>query len=277
MKFQGQRMHAPILCLAMLATCLCAALLVAQGAPGATVTSVNEKSGVVTGKVNSTGQVFTFTLANKALLSHLHPGQGVFVNLGKKQVSLDGKSASGNIVSIAPLLRNPSAVSAGSSGSSTSSSSGSSSGNSGSSGSSQGTSGGTGTQSSGTIYTAAKMAGTPIPMGMVLGGADSCSQGYQGQNNSLLDVIVGGCTILGMGVVKPTQPDTADSTAPPAGAGPHYVLTVGNNRVVSGCRDKNGKTVDLQSCLKAAAYSDTTLNAALPNQLTRQWIMQELQ
>jgi len=63
-----------------------------------TVTSVNSSTGVVTAKVNSTGQVFTFTLANNALLGQLRPGHGVFANLGRKQVSLDGNTVSGTIV-----------------------------------------------------------------------------------------------------------------------------------------------------------------------------------
>ena len=95
------------------------ACLLAQGAPGATVTSVNEKTGVVTAKVNSTGQVFDFTLANKAELTRIHVGQGIFVNLGKKQVSLDGKSASGTIITGAsPSGEKPSASVAEPSGSS---------------------------------------------------------------------------------------------------------------------------------------------------------------
>src|SRR5438067_77842 len=80
---------------------------VAQGAPGGTITAVDAKTGVVTGKVNSTGQVFTFALANKALVNGVHPGQGVFVNLGKKQVSLDGKSASGTILALLPIVKRP--------------------------------------------------------------------------------------------------------------------------------------------------------------------------
>jgi hypothetical protein len=88
------------ICLAAIfGSLLCAGQLVAQ-APGATVTSVDAKTGVVTAKVNSTGQVFEFTLANRALLSGVHAGQGVFVNLGKKQVSLDGKQPAGTITSV---------------------------------------------------------------------------------------------------------------------------------------------------------------------------------
>jgi hypothetical protein len=72
-------------------------------APGATVTAVDIKAGVVTAHVNSTGQVFTFKLTNEALLKSVHPGQGIYVNLGKKEISPDGKSTSGSIVTIFPV------------------------------------------------------------------------------------------------------------------------------------------------------------------------------
>ena len=128
MRIQDRRTYAPVLCLATLAALLCAALLAAQGAPGATVTGVNEKTGVVTGKVNSTGQVFTFTLANKASLSKVRPGQGIFVNLGKKQVSLDGKQPQGTILTLLPLGIKPGGSGSASSGSTSSGSSGNSGG-----------------------------------------------------------------------------------------------------------------------------------------------------
>src|SRR3954469_5235259 len=76
---------------------------VPQVTPGGTITAVNAKTGVVTAKVNSAGQVFTFTLANNALLRQVQAGQGVFVNLGRKQVSLDGKTASGTILTLSPI------------------------------------------------------------------------------------------------------------------------------------------------------------------------------
>src|SRR4051794_8802868 len=97
----------PLLALAVILSSVfyAAGMATAQGTPGGTITAVNAKTGVVTGKVNSTGQIFTFTLANKAMLSQVPPGQGVYVNLGRKQVSLDGKTAAGTIVSILPLLK----------------------------------------------------------------------------------------------------------------------------------------------------------------------------
>jgi len=97
-------------------------------APGATVTAVDAKTGLVTAKVNSTGQVFTFTLVNKAPLTKVRPGQGVFVNLGKKQVSLDGKQPQGTILTLLPLGIKPAGSSSASSGSNPSGSSGNSGG-----------------------------------------------------------------------------------------------------------------------------------------------------
>lgn len=108
--------------LVMIFGALCTAQVVT---PGGTITAVDAKTGVATAKVNSTGQVFTFTLADKALLNRVRPGQGVFVNLGKKQVSLDGKSTSGTIVTLFPIGTKP-VASAGSGSSSGSGSSGSS-------------------------------------------------------------------------------------------------------------------------------------------------------
>lgn len=74
--------------------------------------------------------------------------------------------------------------------------------------------------------------------------------------NSMLDLIVGGCTYLGiLPVVKPTQPDTVDPGAPVAGAGGPYTLSASAAHVVNGCKDKNNSTVSLATCLNAAAYS----------------------
>ena len=77
-------------------------------APAATITSIDAKTGLITARINATGQLFQFALANKALLNRVHPGQGVYVNVGAKQISLDGKTASGTIVNIeTPPKRQP--------------------------------------------------------------------------------------------------------------------------------------------------------------------------
>jgi hypothetical protein len=88
---------------------LVATRVAAQAPLAATVTGVDARTGVITARVNSTGQAFDFTLANRALISRLRAGQGVYVNLGNKQVSLDGKSPAGTIRTLFPLGRNPGA------------------------------------------------------------------------------------------------------------------------------------------------------------------------
>jgi cysteine-rich repeat protein len=70
-------------------------------------------------------------------------------------------------------------------------------------------------------------------------------------NNSILDLIVNGCTAFGfLTVVNPTQPD--QSAGMPVGAGPAYMLS---GSPVSTCTDATGATVNLTSCLQDAAYS----------------------
>ncbi|MBK8938511.1 MAG: hypothetical protein IPM79_12950 [Polyangiaceae bacterium] len=101
---------------------------------------------------------------------------------------------------------------------------------------------------------AAPLATIPIPAALAMGGAGACSQGYQA-TNSLLDVIVGGCTIFGVPQVTPSQPDQVDPAMPAAGAGGPYTLTTNASRVVNGCRDVNNAVANLQACLDAAAYS----------------------
>ncbi|MSP62316.1 MAG: DUF4215 domain-containing protein [Myxococcales bacterium] len=73
-------------------------------------------------------------------------------------------------------------------------------------------------------------------------------------NNSILDLLVNGCTFI-VQMVKSTQPDKEDPTIAPVGAGPPYALTSSPQRVVNACKDKNGAVVDLTMCLNDAAYS----------------------
>jgi cysteine-rich repeat protein len=100
---------------------------------------------------------------------------------------------------------------------------------------------------------ALSLAGTPAPSL-----AASCTTAY-GVNNSLLDVLVGGCTIVivGIGVteITATQPDTFDPSAPAAGAGAPYKLTANASHQITGCMDKTNNPVPLPACLNAAAYS----------------------
>jgi cysteine-rich repeat protein len=98
---------------------------------------------------------------------------------------------------------------------------------------------------------AASLAAVPVPSGM----SGVCAEGY-GTSNSMLDVLVGGCTMLGfLKAVAKTQPDGDDSKVAPAGAGPKYKLVANAKRVVTQCLDKSGKAVNLQACLKDATYS----------------------
>jgi cysteine-rich repeat protein len=100
------------------------------------------------------------------------------------------------------------------------------------------------------------LAAIPMPSALV-GTLFSCS-GYQAaNNNTMLDLLVSGCDIIFIpGAIAPTQPDTDDPTVAPVGAGPPYTLVANaTTRKVQTCRDKNNQQVNLQACLKDAAYS----------------------
>ncbi|HVK67059.1 MAG TPA: DUF4215 domain-containing protein, partial [Polyangium sp.] len=105
---------------------------------------------------------------------------------------------------------------------------------------------------------ARSLAQAPIPSEFLPGGQLACTQGYSA-SNSLLDVITSGCSISPFGfpivAINPTQPDEADPAAPVGGAGAPYKLTVNAQKVVTGCTDKNNASVNVSTCLDAAAYS----------------------
>jgi hypothetical protein len=84
----------------------------------------------------------------------------------------------------------------------------------------------------------------------------ACGEGYTVQN-TLLDVIVGGCKVFGViSAITATQPDQADPNAPVVGAGAPYKFTANAaTKKVDGCKDKNNQTVDFNMCRSAAAYS----------------------
>ena len=98
---------------------------------------------------------------------------------------------------------------------------------------------------------------TPIPNALVAG-LTACNQGYT-TSNSLLDALVGGCTITPGGIplsqIASTLPDAHDPAAPAAGAGPPYTLSANAQRVVTTCKDHTNTVVDLTTCLTDAAYS----------------------
>jgi cysteine-rich repeat protein len=99
---------------------------------------------------------------------------------------------------------------------------------------------------------------TAPPASLLPGGANACQENYSAANR-LIDIIVGGCTvkvIINITAIKKTQPDQVDPTATVAGAGGPYVLSAdAATKRVNACKDKNGATVALQTCLNAAAYS----------------------
>lgn len=103
---------------------------------------------------------------------------------------------------------------------------------------------------------AASLQNEPVPAAYTNAGNMPCFQGYT-PDNTLLDVLIGGCTLGGVGVVVAvTQPDQGDASAPVAGAGaPYRLLANGATKSVTSCRDKNNAVVTLATCLNAAAYS----------------------
>jgi hypothetical protein len=102
---------------------------------------------------------------------------------------------------------------------------------------------------------AASLALVPIPADLAGGGLLACSQNYS-ITNSMLDLIVGGCTVFFIQQIAPRQPDQQDPDVPPAGAGPNYTLQANAmTKVVSTCRDSSNQVVNLQACLNDAAYS----------------------
>ncbi len=94
----------------------------------------------------------------------------------------------------------------------------------------------------------------PAPAAITGGGALNCAEKYT-PANSLLDVVVGGCTVFFIPAVRATQPDQVDAGVTAVGAGGAYTLVAGAGKAITGCKDKSGATVDLAKCLDAAAYS----------------------
>ena len=76
--------------------------------------------------------------------------------------------------------------------------------------------------------------------------------------DTFLDIIVGGCTVLFITAIVPTQPDKADPAQPVFGAGAPYTFQETAHHV-TGCKDKNGlataNAAQLATCEAAAAYS----------------------
>lgn len=68
--------------------------------PCCLITSIEASTGVVTAKVNATGQAFQFKVTDATLLRSLKIGQGVYANLKTHQVSVDGKTPCCQIISV---------------------------------------------------------------------------------------------------------------------------------------------------------------------------------
>jgi cysteine-rich repeat protein len=101
---------------------------------------------------------------------------------------------------------------------------------------------------------AASLAAIPVPVPFTTG-TSACTQGYSVGTNSLLDVVVGGCTVFIIPAVHATQPDAFDPAAPVLGAGPPYKLAVNALRQVTTCTDNTNAPVNLAACLQASGYS----------------------
>ena len=97
---------------------------------------------------------------------------------------------------------------------------------------------------------AASLAKIPLPAAVV----QQCNQ-YT-VNNTMLDIVVGGCTAFGfLQLIRPTQPDKEDANVAPVGAGPPYTLSATQGKAVNTCKDRTGAVVNLAMCLDDAAYS----------------------
>jgi cysteine-rich repeat protein len=77
----------------------------------------------------------------------------------------------------------------------------------------------------------------------------TCSEGYT-VSNSLLDVLVGGCTFI-VTQIAPTQPDLGDSN------GTYTLQADPTTHIVNSCKDKNLNPVPLPTCLSIAGYSSS--------------------
>jgi hypothetical protein len=68
--------------------------------PCCTITAVDSRTGLVTGKENASGRMFQFQAGNAGLLKLLRPGTPVYANFTAKQVSLDGRNSCCQIVGV---------------------------------------------------------------------------------------------------------------------------------------------------------------------------------
>jgi cysteine-rich repeat protein len=114
--------------------------------------------------------------------------------------------------------------------------------------------------------TALSLSHVVLPTLLAAGGATACAgSATYTSANSLLDVLVQGCTLNGaVVIIAPQQPDQTLASVPftPNGGGtatPPYVLSASNGatRIIDTCKDSSPtpKTVPLATCLQGLAYS----------------------
>ena len=87
--------------LAFLPLTLLAISLSVHANPCCSVTAIDARSGVITAKEAASGRSFTFRLRDSNALHMLRVGQPIFANFAASEVSLDGKSAGGQIIGVA--------------------------------------------------------------------------------------------------------------------------------------------------------------------------------
>jgi fibronectin type 3 domain-containing protein len=99
----------------------------------------------------------------------------------------------------------------------------------------------------------------PIPTSLIGCSSFNCSRCYTSAN-TWLDLIVGGCTVLGIQQVKPTQPDTSTT-------GSSYSFTTNaTTKAVTACQINN-VNASLSDCLDQATFSSFyqfTTNRVIP-------------
>ena len=88
---------------------LCGPFLICRAqttSPCCQITAIDQRTGIATAKVNATAQAFEFKVANPALLQSLRVGEAIYANFTSHQVSIDGKTPSGIIVSVGATPNN---------------------------------------------------------------------------------------------------------------------------------------------------------------------------
>ena len=100
---------------------------------------------------------------------------------------------------------------------------------------------------------------TPIPSNLTGCSISTCNRCYTA-SNTWLDLLVGGCTILGLQQIKATQPDTSTT-------GSSYTFSTSvSTKAVNGCTINN-VTASLSDCLDQATFSSSylfTTNRVIP-------------